>query len=482
MSLLREKVLSGFLWQGLERVGSLGTQFFISIILARLLSPHEFGVISIMMVFITLCNVFIDSGFSLALIQKNEVTEQDCSAVFFINIIMAIILYMIIYVASPTIARFYQNTNICNYLRILAIVFVIRSFSLVQSTLLSKKMLFKFNFRINITAVILSGLIGITLAYLGFGVWALIFQQLVNAFITGCLLWYFVKWWPIISFSWMSLKKLYAFGWKIFISGLLNTLYSNLYSLVIGKLFNLDTLAYYNRGRHFPRLGMDTLNMVFSSVIFPGFASIQNDRVRMRTIAERGLKAVIFLTTAILCCLLVVSKQMVLILLGEKWLPCVPYMQLCCVSYLFFPLHTLNLQIITACGRSDVFLILEIIKKVQAIIIIFITYRFGVMAMVWGIVLATPVTFLENAWMNGKLISYSCWQQLWHILPYFTVGAFSGFVAVCIGYRFNNIWSSLFIRGISFASCYLFLIYVSKKIPQELSDILQDLMHRKKIY
>lgn len=478
MSLLREKILSGFLWQGLERVGSLGTQFIISIILARLLSPHEFGVISIMMVFITLCNVFIDSGFSLALIQKKDVTEQDCSAVFFINIIMSLIFYMIIFVFAPTIAHFYQNLNISNYLRILAFVFVIRSFSLVQSTLLSKRMLFKFNFRINISAVFLSGLIGITLAYWGFGVWSLIVQQLVNALITGCLLWYFVKWRPIMSFSWRSLKGLYDFGWKIFISGLLNTLYNNLHSLVIGKLFNLEMLAYYNRGRHFPRLGVDTLNMVFSSVIFPGFASIQNDRVRMRTIAERGLKTVIFLTTPILCCILVISKQLVLILLGEKWLPCVPFMQLCCVINLFFPLHTLNLQIITACGRSDVFLILEVIKKVQAIIIIFITYRFGVMAMVWGMVFTAPVAFLENAWMNDQLISYSCWQQLWHILPYFTIGAFSGFVAVFIGYGINNLWLSLFIRGISFFSCYLSLIYASKKFPQDLSDILKNLMHR----
>ena len=478
MSILREKILSGFLWQGLDRLGCIGTRFVISIILARLLSPREFGVIAIMMVFINLCNVFIDSGFSLALIQKKDATEQDCSAVFFINIIMAIILYLIIYAFAPTIARFYQNTNIIKYLRILAIVFVIRSFSLVQSTLLSKKMLFKFNFRINVVAIILSGLAGVTLAYMGFGVWSLIFQSLAKAFITGCFLWYFVRWHPIMSFSWRSLKDLYGFGWKIFISGLLNTLYNNLYSLTIGKLFNLETLAYYNRGRHFPRVGMDTLNMVFSSVIFPGFASIQNDRMRMRNVAERGLKSVIFLTTPILCCLLVVSKQVVLILLGEKWLPSVPYMQLCCVSFLFYPLHTLNIQIINACGRSDVFLILEIIKKVQAIIIIFITYRFGVMAMVWGMVLSVPFVFIENAWMNGKLISYSCWQQLWHILPYFTVGAFSGLVAFAIGYGINNIWCSLFIRSFSFALCYLSFIYVCKIFPKELRDILQNVMHR----
>ena len=193
MSILREKILSGFLWQGLDRLGSIGTRFVISIILARLLSPREFGVIAIMMVFINLCNVFIDSGFSLALIQKKDATEQDCSAVFFINIIMAIILYLIIYAFAPTIARFYQNTNIINYLRTLAIVFVIRSFSLVQSTLLSKKMLFKFNFRINVVAIILSGLAGVALAYMGFGVWSLIFQSLAKAFITGCFLWYFVS-------------------------------------------------------------------------------------------------------------------------------------------------------------------------------------------------------------------------------------------------------------------------------------------------
>ena len=468
MSSLRDRIYTGFLWQGLERIGSMGSQFLISIILARLLTPNEFGIIAIMMVFITLGYICIDGGFSMALVQKEEVSEQDCSAVFYLNIAMSLLLYLVIFLVAPLIANYYANVAICKYLRVLATVFVIRSFSIVQTALLTKRMLFKFNFRINITAVVISGISGVALAFCGCGVWALIAQQMINVFVTGCLLWYFVKWHPILSFSLHSLKVLYSFGWKLLVSGLMNTLYNNLYSLIIGKLFNLDTLAYYNQGRQFPQQGMDVFGSVFGSVIFPGFASIQNDRQRMRSIAERALKAIICVTTPILCCLLVAAKQVVLILLGEKWLPCVPYMRLCCIIFIFYPMHTLNLQILNACGRSDVFLILEIIKKAQSILMMFITYRFGVIAMVWGMVITAPIAFIENSWMNGKLISYSFWRQLLHVLPFFAIAFVSGTAAYFMGRFFDNRWLALLSETIVFAVCYSSLVLFLRQCPSEI--------------
>ena len=480
MSTLREKIYTGFLWQGLERLGSQGTQFLISILLARLLSPKEFGVIAIMMVFITIGYICIDGGFSMALVQKKDIDEHDCSAVFYLNIVMSLVLYIVVFIVAPFIAEYYANGAICKYLRVLASVFVIRAFSIVQTALLTKRMLFKFNFRINITAITISGTAGVILAYCNFGVWALIAQQMISVFVTGCLLWYFVKWHPILVFSWDSLKVLFSFGWKLLISGLMNTLYGNLYSLIIGKLFNLDTLAYYNQGRQFPQQGMDTFGSVFGSVIFPGFASIQSDRVRLKSIFERALKAINFLTTPILCCLLVAAKQVVLLLLGEKWLPCVPYMRLCCIIFLFYPLHTLNLQTLNACGRSDVFLILEIIKKAQSILMMLITYHYGVMAMVWGMVITAPIAFIENAWMNKKLISYSCWRQLLHVAPVIAISVISGIAAYFMEPLFDNAWLSLISESLVFVAIYSILAYFTGQFPIEIKRLLLAIAHRGK--
>ncbi len=471
MSSLREKFYTGFLWQGLERLGSQGTQMLISILLARLLSPKEFGVIAIMMVFITIGYICIDGGFSMALVQKKDIDDQDCSAVFYLNIAMSMVFYLVVFIVAPFIAKYYANESICTYLRVLASVFVIRAFSIVQTALLTKRMLFKFNFRINITAIAISGISGIILAYCGFGVWSLIVQQIINVFVTGCLLWFFVKWRPLLVFSWHSLIVLFNFGWKLLLSGLMNTLYGNLYSLIIGKLFNLDTLAYYNQGRQFPQQGMDTFGSVFGSVIFPGFASLQNDRPRLKSIFERALKAINCITTPVLCCLLVVAKQVVLLLLGEKWLPCMPYMQLSCIVFIFYPLHTLNLQTLNACGRSDVFLILEIIKKSQSILMMFITYRYGVMAMVWGMVITAPIAFIENAWMSKKLISYSCWRQLLHVFPFFAIGLVSGLAAYFVNLGLDNAWIPLISKSIIFMACYFLLVNISGQFPVELKRL-----------
>ena len=464
---LHKKIISGVLWQGFERIGSSGISFVVSIILARLLSPKEFGTIAIMLVFITLCQVFVDSGFSTALIQKKNITEADCCSVFYINIIMAALLYCIVFAAAPFIASFYKTPSITFYLRILSITMVIRSFSIIQNALLRKRMLFRLSFRISWVALIVSGAIGITMAYSGCGVWALIAQQLANAAVTAAMEWLLVRWRPQCIFNWESIRTLYRFGWKIFCSGFLDTLYKDIYSLVIGKISNLTMLSYYDRGKTLPASGMMVINSTLRHVLLPAFSEIQDDKGRMKQLAQKGLKSIMFLVIPLLGALFVFADPIVRIVLTEKWIACVIFVRLGCLTFMFWPLHTMNLQILTASGRSDVYLILEIIKKIQVAIIILATYRIGVVAMVVASTAFGLVSFFENAWMTGRLIDYPHWRQLLDILPLFAAVALSGVIAYFLSEALANVWLKILVGMIMFSIIYLLVCICTRNIPDE---------------
>ena len=474
MNELKKKIEKGVFWQGLERIGSYGIGFVVSILLARRLSPEEFGVIAIMMVFITLSQVFIDSGFSTALIQKKEIEQADCCSVFYINIVMGFVLYGILYVASPYIAEFYETENLSLYLHVFSLVIIIRSFSLVQNALLRKRMLFHLSFRISWIALIISGIVGISMAYSDYGVWALIAQQLTNALVTVIMQWFWVKWRPQWVFDWKRTKELFSFGWKLLCSSFLDTLYGDIYSLVIGKIADLEKLSFYDRGKQYPKYGMSIINSTIGNVMLPAFSELQNDRPKMKELAKRGLKNIMFVVTPGLAFLFVFADSITVLLLTEKWLPSVFFMRLCCISYFYCPFSTTNLQIITACRRSDIFLILEIIKKVQAAIILLITYRFGVEAMVMTNAAFAIVYMFENSWYSRKLIGYTPWQQLWDIAPIvaitIAVSAISYFVTVPV----HNIWLKLITGTIIFGGIYLVSTYITHTFPREIEQLIKE--------
>lgn len=471
MSDLRNKIEKGVFWYGLERIGSYGISFLISIILARLLSPKEFGVIAIMVVFITLSNVFIDSGFSTALIQKKNMEEADCCSVFYINIVMSIVLYLILYVAAPFIARFYETEELTAYLHVFALILIIRSFSLVHNTLLRKRMLFHLSFRISWIALIISGVVGIVMAYSGYGVWSLVGQQLTSAFVTMVMQWFWIKWCPQWLFDWKRTKDLFCFGWKFFCSSLINTLYNNLYSIVIGKIADLEILSYYDRGKQYPQLGMDITNSTIGGVMLPAFSEIQDDRPRMKKVAQQGLKDIMFFVSPALAFLFVFADSIIILILTEKWLPSVVFMRLCCIIYFFWPFQTMNLQVITACGRSDVFLFLEIIKKIQAILAIAISYRFGVVTMVSVSAVLAFFCMIENAWYNRKLIDYAPWQQILDVAPITTVTLFVSAISYFTTVFIPSIWLKLSLGMIIFGILYLGISIVTKTVPQDIKRI-----------
>jgi len=471
---LRDKLLSAVFWQGLERVGSYGIGFIVSVILARRLSPEEFGVIAIMMVFISLSNVFIDSGFSTSLIQKKDMEEADCCSVFYINIVMSLILYGILYLASPYIAEFYETEDLALYLHVFSLILIIRSFSLVQNALLRKRMLFNLSFRINWVALIISGIVGIVMAYSGCGVWSLIAQQLTNALVTVFLQWFWIKWRPQWLFDVKRTKELFNFGWKMFCSSFLDSLYNEIYSVVIGKIADLTMLSYYDRGKQYPQFGMNVINSTIGGVLLPAFSELQDDRPKMKQLAQRGLKCIMFLVTPSLAFLFVFADSITILLLTEKWLPCVFFMRLCCITFFFWPFHTTNLQIITACGRSDVFLILEIIKKIQGVLVIAITYRFGVVTMVAAGAVMGLVGMIENAWYNRKLIDYAPWQQLWDIAPIAIITIAVSVLSYFLAAPVHNIWLKLILGTTAFGVLYLVITYVTHTFPQEVLQLIKE--------
>lgn len=471
---IKSKIMSGVFWQGLERVGSYGINFVVSIILARLLSPEEFGVVAIMMVFIALSQVFIDSGFSTALIQKKDIEEADCCSVFYINIAMGLVLYGILFFVSPYIAELYETETLSLYLHVFSLVIIIRSFSIVQNALLRKRLLFHLSFRISWVALIISGIVGICMAYSGCGVWSLIAQQLTNAVVTVIMQWYWVKWRPQWLFDWNHTQKLFNFGWKMFCSSFLETLYNEIYSIIIGKIDDLKTLSYYNRGQSYPQIGMNIINSTIGTVLLPAFSELQNDRTKIRDLAARSLKAIMFVVTPALAFLFVFADSITILLLTEKWLPCVIFMRLCCIQFYFWPFHTTNLQIITACGRSDVFLILEIIKKIQAIVVIAGTIRFGVVTMVAAGAAMGLVGMIENSWYNRKLIGYAPWQQLRDVSPSIFITGLASVIVYYTTVSLSSICAKLIIGGIVFSTIYLGISLATGTFPKEILKLIKS--------
>lgn len=471
-SALKNKILSGVFWQGLEKVGSQGISFAIQIVLARLLAPKDFGVIALMMVFIALCNVVVDSGFSSALIQKKDATQTDFCSVFFINIVLGVFLYGVMFFAAPWVARFYDSPDLTRFLRFSSLALVITSFSRVQQAYLNRNMLFHLSFRINWIALLVSGATGIVMAYRGFGAWALIAQQLCNAAVQCLLLWLLVKWRPHRLFDWSRAKSLFRFGWKFLASTFLNTFYNDLYGIVIGKIADLTSLSYYNRGKSIPMFGMGIINSTVGSVLFPAFSQIQDDRVKMRELAKRGLRNIMFLVIPALTLLFILAEPLVRILLTDKWLPCVIYLQLCCITACFWPLHTTNLQIINACGRSDVFLILEILKKIQALAVIAVTYRFGVKVMVAAEAAMGGIYFVENAWVNRRLIGYPPWRQAADVLPALCVAALSGAVGYWLVHYVRSPWGKLVVGGSVFTVLYIAVMFAARQIPGDILNLM----------
>lgn len=456
------RTLVNFIWRFAERCGAQLVTFIVSIVLARILSPSDYGTIALVTVFTTILQVFIDSGLSTALIQKKDADDLDFSSVFYFNFIVCLILYIIMFVSAPCIADFYKDSNLITIIRVISLTLIISGVKGVQQSYVSRNMLFKRFFFSSLGGTIFSAVLGIIMAYAGFGVWAIVFQQLSNNAIDTLILWITVKWRPIKKFSWIRLKHLLSFGWKMLASSLLDTVYNNLRNMIIGKLYTSADLAFYNQGDKFPKLIVTNINTSIDSVLLPTMSNEQDNHVRVKDMTRRAIKISTYIMAPLMIGLAFCARPIVQLVLTDKWLPCVPYLQIFCVSYLFWPIHTANLNAIKAMGRSDLFLKLEIIKKFIGMILLIITMNISVMAMAYSLLISGLISQVINSWPNRYLLKYSYIDQIKDILPNIVIALIMGGFVYFISYLNLPILVSLVVQILSGGIIYLILSILTK--------------------
>ena len=429
----KNSVVINFIWRFAERCGAQLVTFIVSIVLARILSPEDYGQIALITVFTTIMQVFVDSGLGLALIQKKDADDLDFSSVFFFNFAVCLVLYAVMFVAAPFIASFYKDTTLTPIIRVISLTIVISGVKGIQQSYVSRNMLFKRFFFSTLGGTIFSAFLGIGLAYAGFGVWAIVAQQLSNTTIDTLILWLTVKWRPKKMFSWKRLKSLLSFGWKMLVSSLLDTVYNNIRSLIIGRMYSSSDLAYYNQGKQFPHTIVDNIDSSIDSVLLPSMSSAQDDSVRVKVMARRSIKISTYIMAPMMMGLAFCAVPIVKLVLTDKWLPCVPFLRIFCITYMFYPIHTANLNAIKAMGRSDYFLKLEIAKKIVGLGLLFSTMWFGVLAMAYSLLVNSVLSQIINSWPNRKLLNYGYLEQLKDILPGIALAVFMGFCVSLIG-------------------------------------------------
>jgi len=396
-----------------------GISFIVGIVLARLLTPHEFGLIGMITIFIAISTSFINSGFGNALIQKKNCTQKDYSTVFYFNLLMGVIFFLILFFSAPAISRFFNEPQLIHLIQVLGIVLIIDALTIIQRTILTKRIDFKLQTKVSIISSILSGILGLTMALKGFGVWSLVVKQISQQTVNSVLLWTWNRWRPLFVFNVDSFRQLFSFGYKLLISGLIDTLYRNIYYLIIGKYFSAQELGYFTRADQFQSLPSSNVQNVISRVSYPVLSSIQDDIPRLREAYKKLIRSTMLITFILMMGMAAVARPMILSLIGDKWESSIIYLQMLCFVGMFYPLHALNLNMLQVQGRSDLFLRLEIIKKLLAVPIILIGIIWGIKAMIFAMIVNTVISYYLNSYWSGKLIGYSFTQQIKDIFPSF---------------------------------------------------------------
>ena len=430
----KKNVIGNFIWRFAERCGAQLVTFVVSIVLARILDPKDYGTIALVTVFTTILQVFVDSGLGTALIQKKDADDLDFSSVFYFNFIVCMVLYAGMFMAAPYIAVFYKDATLTPVIRVISLTIVISGVKGIQQAYVSKNMLFKRFFFSTIGGTIFSAVLGIAMAYMGFGVWALVAQQLSNTAIDTLILWLTVRWRPKKMFSFKRLKGLFSFGWKLLVSSLLDTAYNNLRNLIIGKLYSSSDLAFYNQGDKFPKVIVTNINTSIDSVLLPTMSVEQDNPERIKQMTRRAIKTSTYVMAPLMMGLAFCAEPVVRLILTDKWIHCIPFLRIFCITYMFWPVHTANLNAINAMGRSDWFLRLEIVKKIVGLIILLSTMWFGVMAMAYSLLLSSVLSQIINSWPNRKLLGYGYLEQVRDFASGILLAVAMGICVYFVGY------------------------------------------------
>lgn len=478
MSELKDKTVTGVFWSAVDRFSAQGIQFVFSILIARLLLPEDYGVIAMLGIFMAVSQTFIDSGFGTALIRKIDRTETDFSTVFYFNIVVAAVFYLILFFSAPAIAKFYETPLLESVTKVVALNLIINSLSGIHNAKLSIDIDFKSRAKISIISSIITGVVGLWMAYAGYGVWALVVQNLCSSAIRTVLLWIIVKWRPSLIFSWRSFKELFSFGSKLLASGLLDTLYNNIYTLVIGKCFSSSTLGVYSKANALAQFPSSNITGVLQSVTFPVLSTIQNDEHKLSDAYRRFLKLSAFVVFPLMIGLAAVADPFIRIALTDKWENAIYLLQIICFSMMWYPIHAINLNILQVKGRSDFFLKLEIIKKIQGVLVLCITVPMGIVAMCYGSVISSVICLVWNTHYTKKLINYGFFAQMRDLLPILIHSLVMGGLVAIVVYFMPTTWLKLIVGVLSGIIYYIAGAYIMK-FP-EMDELLTILKLKKK--
>lgn len=453
---LKNRAKKGFIWNTVERLVTNGIQFVLTIILARLLSPDDYGVIAMPAIFLAIAQVLIDSGFANALIRKPDLNEKDLSTAFYFNILVGIGAYLILFISSPIIANFFNTPILSKLLKVTALVVFLNSLGIVQQAVLTKKLDFKPQAIISTISTFASGAIGVWMAYNGYGVWALVFQQVSAALLRVVLLWIYGKWKPLWIWSKESFGYLWNFGSKVIIIGLLDTIFNNVYSFVLGRKYNAKDLGNYTRAQHFAELPINNIVGIVQKVTLPVLSEIQNEDNRLSDIYTKLIEVAALLVFPLMLCLAAVASPLVKILLGDDWIGCIIMLQILCFARIWTPINAININLLQVKGRTDLFLRIEIAKKAIHTIVLIITIFWGINIMLLGYALVLFLAFIINTYYTKKVIGLGFKEQFLSVLPSFTISV----VAFVIVLFFLQLYDNLYIQLLGGIAIYCAIIFI----------------------
>ncbi len=466
---LRHKTITGIIWTFLEQIFRVGIQTITTIILAWFLLPEDFGLMAMIAVFFAIANSLMDSGFSHALIRKKEVSQTDYSTAFYTNLVLGLLVYALLFASAPFIASFYDEPRLIMLVRVVGLVVIINSFQLVQVADLTRKLNFKVQFKVALPSAIFSGVVAVSMAALGFGVWSLVAQMLISSFVATALYWIINKWRPSKDFSIESLNEMFGFGSKLLASGLIDTAFQNVYVIIIGKLFSATLVGYYFFAQGIQQLVVIQLTGAVQKVTYPALSSIQDDNTALKAFYRRIIQVVTYIVFPCMIALVVLAKPLFSLMLKEDWLPAVPFLQLLCIAGLLYPLHAINLNILKVKGRSDLFLYLEIVKKLMIVTIILISVRFGIFGILIGQIVSSVLAYIPNSYFSIKLINYSVSEQFHDFIPTLLLSVTMGLIMHATGLvlPFGD-FAYILVIGLGGATFYVLINYLLKMPAQEL--------------
>ena len=480
---LKQKTISIMIWNAFQSFGTMSISFISNIVLARILVPDDFGCIGMLSIFIVLSQVFIDGGFGSALIQKKDASNEDYSTIFYWNLIVAVILFIALYFASPAVARFYNMPVLCDVLRIVSIVLIINGFSVIQTTILTKQLKFKLIAKANLIATIIGVIVSIIAALMGFGVWSLVIKTILTSLIVAVLLWIYNEWRPLLCFSWKSFKKLFSFGSLLLFSRLLNSLFENLQSLVIGKFYTAKDLGFYSQAKRLDEIPSSSISRIVTNVTFPVFSKISDNFEVLNKAVRRNIVCTTYLLFPLEIMLIVVADSLIVTLFSEKWIETIPYFRIICIYSLFISLNAINTNIYIALGKSKLYFWVQFIKKVIGIGLLIAGMRFGVVGIAWSLSISGFLWWVIAACVNKRIMQYGFFEQVFDVsialLFAILSGAVTYLVSLCLSfYPFVNliILSALYVSG------YLFLSHIFKLEPLlAYRSIVEDFIKKRRV-